>query len=472
MNCGGASDRSETLLLFLYIGNTILRKAGGPKLKHTFLGGIHPLHREHEGKTATSGAPIRPFVASRVVIPVGMHIGAPSAPTVKKGDHVAVGQMIAEPVGGLGLPVHASISGTVTEVEMKQQLRAGREICITIEADGNDEWVELKPVGGVEDTAPADIIAAMKNAGISGMGGASFPAHVKLSIPEGKYADIVILNGAECEPYLTCDHRLMLEESERIVKGARLLMRAAKVERCVIAIEDNKPDAIAAMTKAAAEYPGIEVYTMVTKYPQGAEKQLIRSVTGREVPRGKLPLDAHALVFNVGTAAATYDAVVLGKPVVERVTTITGSVKNPSNLRMRIGTIFADAIREAGGITAEGDIKLFSGGPMCGIAAPNLDVSMVKSTNGIITFAGPDAKIVEESPCIRCGKCVDGCAMGLMPYAIRNDLDRHDFEAAKAKGIMDCVLCGACSYSCPANRFLTSAFKSAKEEITARARRK
>lgn len=466
------TDRRRFSYFFL-ISFLICVKVGGPKLKHTFLGGIHPLHREHEGKPATSGAPIRPFVAPRVVIPVGMHIGAPSAPIVKKGDRVAVGQVIAEPIGGLGLPVHASISGTVTEVEMKQQLRAGREICISIEADGSDEWVELTPVGGVEDTAPEDIIAAMKNAGISGMGGASFPAHIKLSIPEGKFADIVIINGAECEPFLTCDHRLMLEESERIVKGVRLLMRAAKVGRAVIAIEDNKPDAIKAMTKAAAGYPGIEIFTMVTKYPQGAEKQLIKSVTGREVPRGKLPLDAHALVFNVGTAAATYDAVVLGKPVVERVTTITGSVNKPSNLRMRIGTIYEDAINEAGGISAEDrDIKVFAGGPMCGLAAPNLTVSMTKATNGIITFSHEDARIVEETPCIRCGRCVDGCAMGLMPFAIRNDLDRYDLEAAKAKGLMDCVLCGACSYSCPANRFLTSAFKSAKEEIAARARRK
>lgn len=428
------------------------------------------MHSTKEGKTLTSGCAVRAFEPEFVVIPMGMHVGAPSAPCVEKGDHVKLGQVIATPVGGIGLPVHASVSGEVLFVELRQQLRAAPELCIGIQNDRKDEWAELTPLGGVED-APADKIAAkVKECGICGMGGAAFPTHVKLSIPEGKSADVVILNGAECEPFLTADHRLMLETPERIVGGLRLILRATGVKRGVIAIEKNKPDAVERMRKASAGMEGIEVLPLVTKYPQGSEKQLIHVATGREVPRGKLPIDAQALVFNVSTAAAIFDAVTLGKPLIERITSVTGCVEQPSNLRLRVGTTFEQAIQAAGGLPERAK-KIFAGGPMTGICAFDTGVSMTKATNGIVVFDETQALDIEESPCIRCGRCVDACPIGLYPFRIRTDVDKVDYDSAKAHGLMDCVLCGACSYICPARRFLTAAFKAARDELAAKARR-
>ena len=439
-------------------------------MERTFKGGVHPLSEIHEGKRFTENEPVRPVVPGVVVIPTGMHIGAPSAPCVQKGDVVKVGQVIAEPVGGLGIPVHSSVSGTVTAVEERQQLRAAPEMCIEIESDMLDEWVERKPLGGVEDVDPALIIPAVKAAGICGMGGASFPTHVKMSVPEGKSADIVILNGAECEPYLTADYRNMVENPERIVDGLRLIMRATGVERGVIAIENNKPEAIRALEKATASRPGCEVMVLKTKYPQGGEKQLIHVVTGREVPRGKLPIEAHALVFNVSTAKAVADAILDGTPLIERITTVTGNVNKPSNLLVRVGTRAVDAIEACGGLK-DGTAKVFFGGPMTGLCVPNLEVSIAKNNNGLIAFDQKQAAHMEEGPCIRCGRCIQACALHLLPYELKFDTEKHDLDAAKGHGLMDCVLCGACTYMCPAHRPLTPSFKTAKDEIAAKARR-
>jgi electron transport complex protein RnfC len=380
-----------------------------------------------------------------------------------------MGEVIATPVGGFGLPVHASVSGEVLFVEERQMLRNRPEVCIGIQNDHLDEWVELTPMNA-QNATPAEIIAAVKNAGICGMGGAAFPTHVKMSIPEGKKADVVILNGAECEPYLTADHRMMLEQSERIVEGIKLILRATGVSRAVLAIETNKPDAIARMREAVSGESAISVLPLKTKYPQGSEKQLIHVVTGREVPRGKLPLDAGALVFNFSTAAAVYDAVALGKPLVERVTTVTCGVKEPSNLLLRVGTRYEDAINACGGLV-EGARKVFAGGPMTGLCAADLNVTMTKATNGIVVFDDQQAKEVEESACIRCARCVHVCPIGLHPYLMRTDLDRRDTDSAKQHGLMDCVLCSACSYICPARRYLSSSFKAAREDLAAKARR-
>ena len=438
-------------------------------MRNTFRGGVHPLHHIGEGKPLTQACPIRAVTADTLVIPVGMHLGAPSEPCVAKGQHVKLGEVIATPVGGFGLPVHASVSGEVLFVEERQLLRSKPEVCIGIRNDHADEWVALQALDANRASA-VEIIAAVKNAGICGMGGAAFPTHVKMSIPEGKHADVIILNGAECEPYLTADHRMMLEHGARIVAGLKLILRATGVNRGVIAIETNKPDAIVSMREAVSGEDNISVLPLKTKYPQGSEKQLISVVTGREVPRGKLPLDAGALVFNVSTAAAVYDAVALGKPLIERVTTVTSGVKEPGNLLLRVGTRYEDPINACGGMVDDAR-KVFAGGPMTGLCAADLEVMVTKATNGIVVFDEKQAKAVEESACIRCARCVHVCPIGLHPYLMRTDLDKNDTDSAKQHGLMDCVLCGACSYICPARRYLSSSFKAAREDLAAKARR-
>ncbi|MED9959194.1 MAG: electron transport complex subunit RsxC [Christensenellales bacterium] len=435
--------------------------------KHSFKGGIHPLHALHEGKRATSGLPVRDFVSDTVCLAMDMHLGAPSTPCVKKGDHVKIGQVIGEPVGPRGIPVHASVSGQVTAVGMQQQLGSKPSMCVTIQNDFAEEWVELTGLGNVE-TAPVDkIIPAIRDAGICGMGGAGFPTHAKLTLPPGKSVDTILLNGAECETFLTSDHRLMLENPIRVVDGLRAAMRATGVQRGVIAIEDNKPDAIAEMEKAAHGREGVEIAVMRTKYPQGGEKQLIKAVTGREVPSGGLPMDAHVIVLNVGTAAAIADAVIDGKPLISRITTVTGAVRSPANLRLRIGTIVADIIGECGGYDGEPG-KIFGGGSMTGICTPDDSVSMTKVTNGLVVLNEKQATLPEQTACIRCGRCVAACPTGLNPYRLMHLCEKGDLDAAKREHIMDCILCGSCSYVCPARRWLVASLKIAKEQLAAR----
>lgn len=436
-------------------------------MKLSFKGGIHPLRELHEGKGKTHSQPIRDFVPERVCIPVDMHIGAPSAPCVKKGDLVKLGQVIATPVGGIGIPVHASVSGEVISVGPRQMLGKTASTCIEILSDGKDEWVALSPLGTV-DNAPADkIVQQVKDAGICGMGGACFPSHIKMMIPEGKSVDTIILNGAECETFLTADHRLMLEEPQRIVDGLRLIMRAMKVSTGVIAIEDNKKDAIKVMQEAISGLDGIRVAVLKTKYPQGGEKQLIDAVTKRQVPSGALPIDAQVVVFNVGTAAAIADAVINGKPLISRVTTVTGCVNTPSNLRVRIGTSFQDAIDEAGGFS-EDPGKIFAGGSMTGLCIPGTDVSLTKANNGIVVLNHKDAVKKQPTPCIRCGRCVEACPSRLNPQFLNALNDLGDLAGMKKHNVMDCTVCGSCSYVCPAKIELCATFKEAKEKITAR----
>ncbi len=424
------------------------------------------MHKAHEGKLPTRNVPIREFISDEVCILMGMHLGPPSNPIVKKGDLVKMGQVIGEPVGFLGVPVHASVSGEVLEVGLKPYLTASPAMCVTIKNDFQDEWVkDLTAYGSVETVNPASIIPAIKAAGICGMGGAGFPTHVKLTVGEGKYCDTIILNGAECETFLTADYRLMLENPERVVDGLRAAMRALDVKRGVIGIEDNKPEAIAAMQKAAAGREGVEVMPLKTKYPQGGEKQLIQAVTGRQVPQKKLPLDVHVIVLNVGTAAAIADAVTAGKPLVSRLTTVTGCVKQPANLLLRIGTLFSAAIAECGGFSEEVG-KITAGGGMTGICAPNEDVPVTKVTNGIVCYSVKDAVSLEETACIRCGRCVEVCPMNLSPYLLKHYCDTEKLDLAEAHNVLDCTACGSCSYICPANRWLTASLKNAKDKIT------
>ncbi len=436
-------------------------------MKATFRGGVHPAHGS---KAQTQGLATRSFVSDMVRIIMNMNIGAPSQPCVAKGDHVKIGQVIGEPVGFLGLPVHASVSGEVVSVEPIPYLSEQPAMCVTIHNDFADEWVELHPLGSVETVDPALIIPAIKNAGICGLGGASFPTHVKLSIKPEQKCDCIIANGAECETHLTCDHRLMLENPVRVVDGLRAAMRAINVKEGIIAIEDNKPDAIEAMRKACQGREGVRVQVLKTKYPQGGEKQLIEAVTGRQVPSGGLPIQAGVIVMNVATCAAVADAVIDGKPLVERIVTVTGAVRQPANLRLRIGTITEDIIGECGGFS--GDVgKVIFGGAMTGMCAPNTSIPIAKATGGILVLDKQDAASVEEGPCLRCGKCVEVCPIGLHPLKIKIAADADRIDECKRLHVMDCTLCGSCSFICPAHRWLTASFKVAKQKLAAQAKK-
>ena len=439
----------------------------GSQLKATFRGGVHPAHGS---KAQTQGLATRSFVSDTVRIIMNMNIGAPSQPCVAKGDHVKIGQVIGEPVGFLGLPVHASVSGEVVSVEPIPYLSEQPAMCVTIHNDFADEWVELHPLGSVETVDPALIIPAIKNAGICGLGGASFPTHVKLSIKPEQKCDCIIANGAECETHLTCDHRLMLENPVRVVDGLRAAMRAINVKEGIIAIEDNKPDAIEAMRKACQGREGVRVQVLKTKYPQGGEKQLIEAVTGRQVPSGGLPIQAGVIVMNVATCAAVADAVIDGKPLVERIVTVTGAVRQPANLRLRIGTITEDIIGECGGFS--GDVgKIVFGGAMTGMCAPNTSIPTAKATGGILVLDKQDAASVEEGPCLRCGKCVEVCPIGLHPLKIKIAADADRIDECKRLHVLDCTLCGSCSFICPAHRWLTASFKVAKQKLAAQAKK-
>ena len=436
-------------------------------MKATFRGGVHPAHGS---KAQTQGLATRSFVSDTVRIIMNMNIGAPSQPCVAKGDHVKIGQVIGEPVGFLGLPVHASMSGEVVSVEPIPYLSEQPAMCVTIHNDFADEWVVLHPLGSVETVDPALIIPAIKNAGICGLGGASFPTHVKLSIKPEQKCDCIIANGAECETHLTCDHRLMLENPVRVVDGLRAAMRAINVKEGIIAIEDNKPDAIEAMRKACQGREGVRVQVLKTKYPQGGEKQLIEAVTGRQVPSGGLPIQAGVIVMNVATCAAVADAVIDGKPLVERIVTVTGAVREPANLRLRIGTITEDIIGECGGFSGEVG-KVIFGGAMTGMCAPNTSIPIAKATGGILVLDKQDAASVEEGPCLRCGKCVEVCPIGLHPLKIKIAADADRIDECKRLHVLDCTLCGSCSFICPAHRWLTASFKVAKQKLAAQAKK-
>lgn len=435
--------------------------------KRSFTGGIHPLRWMHEGKTATRDLSVREFVSDSVCIPLDMHLGQASEPCVKKGDKVRIGQVIAEAVGPRGIPVHASVSGEVTDIGMIQQLGSRASLCITIQNDFADEWAPLSGLGDVEK-APADqIIPAVRAAGICGMGGACFPTHVKLSPPEEKPIDTILLNGAECETFLTSDHRLMLESPERVVNGLRAAMRALRVEKGVIAIEDNKMDAVSSMEKAAQGRQGVSVAVLRTKYPQGGEKQLIQAVTGRETPSGGLPMDAAVIVLNVGTAAAIADAVIEGRPLISRLTTVTGAVQKPSNLRLRIGTRFSDAIVACGGYKGEPG-RIFAGGSMTGISTPSDAVSVTKATNGIVVLSEKQARNAAQQQCIRCGRCVFACPARIMPYRLMSLVEMGQLDQARKEHIQDCIHCGSCSYICPAKRWLAASIRTGKDQLARR----
>lgn len=436
--------------------------------RRSFRGGVHPLRAGGGGKRATRGESVRDFVAGTVTLPMGMHAGAPSAPCVSVGDRVKLGQVVGAPVGALGLPVHASVSGEVASVGPVASANDPAALAVTIQNDFRDAWTDLAPLGDVEKCPAAKIIPAIRAAGICGMGGAAFPTHAKLTVREGQSCDAILLNGAECETHLTCDHRLMIEDGGRVVDGLRAVMRALDVKRGLIAIEDNKSDAIEAMRRAAQGREGVEVVPLRTKYPQGSEKQLIEVVTGREVPAGKLPIDAHVIVLNVATAAAIADAVIDGRPLISRVVTVAGRVNRPANLRVRVGTSVGDLIAACGGpsLPDEDMGKVVLGGAMTGFPCATLAVPIAKATDGVIVFGEKEACVPDETPCIRCGRCADACPMGLNPYLLKHLCDVGDRARAWRAHVADCIACGCCSYICPARRRLTPTFRAMKRALS------
>jgi len=435
---------------------------GKERLK-SFKGGIHPpYNKELASSRAIEQAPI----PAEVVIPLSQHIGAPNSPLVSPGDRVEVGQKIGETDAFVSAPVFSSVAGTVKAIEDVVNFAGATVRSVVITADPDQPAFEGRSGKPPEDLDAEEIKAIAREAGLVGMGGAAFPTHVKLSPPKDKTVDIVIINGCECEPFLTCDHRLMLERPADLVEGLRLLMRAVGAERGVIGIEANKMDAVEKVRAAASKSPDIEVEVLEVKYPEGAEKQLISAVTGRKVPPGKLPSEVGCLVQNVGTAIALFEAASTGKPLYERVLTVTGpGVKKPSNFLARIGTPISALIEAAGGVTGD-SAKLIMGGPMTGFAQEDAKASVVKGTSGILVLAGELVDVREEHSCVRCAKCVDACPMYLMPNFIVEAVQKEQWEKAELWGALDCFECGCCSYTCPAYIPHVDYVRKAKARIT------
>ncbi|MDT8440599.1 MAG: electron transport complex subunit RsxC [Desulfuromonadales bacterium] len=434
----------------------------------TFPGGLHP--PDNKGWTAHKPIEVCPL-PEELVVPMAQHIGAPAAPCVAVGQTVRRGEVIGEAKGFVSVPVHAPTSGEVIAVEARPHPLGSRLSAVVIRADGADRWHDgLEPADPVQ-LSPAEIVARIRNAGVVGMGGATFPTHVKLSPPEGKTIDTLIINGVECEPYLTSDHRLMLEQPDRLLRGIDILRRALGVDRAVLGIEANKPDAIALLSAACRDLP-IEVQPLTVKYPQGAEKQLIFAITGRQVPSGGLPMDVGCVVQNVATAAAVTDAVCLGRPLIERICTVTGpALHEPRNLLIRVGTPLRHLVEFCGGLQEEPG-KIVLGGPMMGLALLDFDLPAMRGTSGLLLLRERDVNRRPEGPCIRCARCVGACPIALQPTALAACGRRNLLAEAAEYRALDCIECGCCSYTCPAGLPLVQTIRQTKAAILAQQRNK
>ncbi|GLI19401.1 MULTISPECIES: electron transport complex subunit RsxC [Tepidanaerobacter] len=431
----------------------------------TFNGGIHPPYN----KELTKNKPIKETVLpSKVILPMGMHVGAPCEPLVKVGDMVKKGQKIGDSKAFVSVPVHASISGKVIAVEPRLWPGGGLMMSVVIESDGKDEaYEDINPPKPLDKLTPEEIKSIIREAGMAGLGGAGFPTHVKLAVPPEKNIDTIIVNAAECEPYITADHRLLLEHPEDVVLGLKAIMKAVNVNKGIIAIEDNKIDALDGINRAIAGSEGIQVIILATKYPQGGEKQLIQAVTDREVPSGGLPMDVGVIVNNAGTCAAIAKVLKTGMPLIERITTVTGSgINEPSNLLIRIGTPLIDIIEQCGGFKGTPG-KVLMGGPMMGLAQSTLDVPAIKGTSGILVLEKSDVKLFEPSTCINCARCVDACPINLLPTRLAKFSEKGRWKDAEDYHAMDCIECGCCAYVCPAHIPLTQHIRIAKNTITA-----
>ena len=433
-------------------------------LKTFRFGGVHPPENKISAGAAVEAFPL----PKQAIIPLNQNLGAPAIPLVSKGDYVKAGQMIARGEAFISSNIHSSVSGKVLKIDEMADQTGFRRKAVVINVEG-DEWdpsvdrsLELKR----DITLPREeIIKKIHEMGIVGMGGATFPSHVKLMVPEGKKAEYLIINGVECEPYLTADHRLMLEKGEEVLVGTLILMKGLGVDKAIIGIENNKPDAIRNLAGLALKYPGIKVQALKVKYPQGGEKQLINALLGREVPSGKLPIEVGCVVNNIGTAYAVYEAVQKNKPLVERIVTVTGrTVGHPSNYLVRIGTPVQDILN-----MVESDLektgKVVSGGPMMGKALNSLEVPVVKGTSGLLLFEEEQASRVPLKTCIRCGRCIQVCPMGLEPILLAQYSARSMWDESESNMVMDCIECGSCHYTCPSGRPLLDYVRLGKNKV-------
>lgn len=438
------------------------------KLRTFKMGGVHP----EENKLTNNVATVKAALPAQAVYPLSQHIGAPAKPVVNKGDHVKVGTLIAEAGGFVSAPIYSGVSGTVLKIDNAVDATGYLKPSIIIKVEG-DEWEEdidrsdkLETLADHPELTPEMIVEKVKKAGVTGMGGAGFPTFIKLCPPPTAKAECVIINAVECEPYITADFRLMMEHADEILVGLDLLMKAAKVTKGYIGIEDNKPEAISLFEQKTAGRSDVEIVPLAKKYPQGGEKQLVDAVINRQVPAPPaIPVNVGAIVQNVGTAFAVYEAVMKNKPLFERYTTVTGkSLKNPGNFQVRMGTPMKDLVETCGGMP-EGDNKVLAGGPMMGKALTSLEVPICKGTNCVTVLTGQDAHRKPEQPCIRCAKCVSACPMGLEPYLLATVSSMKNWERAEAEDITSCIECGSCMFTCPAHRPLLDNIRQGKSTV-------
>ncbi|MBR5349637.1 MAG: electron transport complex subunit RsxC [Prevotella sp.] len=438
------------------------------KLKTFRIGGVHP----EENKLTHEVAAVVAELPKQAIFPLSQHIGAPAKPVVAKGDKVKVGTMIAEAGGFVSAPIFSSVSGTVFKIDDAIDATGYRKPSIIIKVEG-DEWEptidrsdKLERMEDHPELTPEEIVERIKKAGVTGMGGAGFPTFIKLCPPPTAKAECVIINAVECEPYITADYRLMMEHADEILVGLDLLMKAVKVEKGYIGIEDNKPAAIALFEEKTANKPNIEIVPLAKKYPQGGEKQLVDAVIRRQVPAPPaIPVNVGAVVQNVGTAFAVYEAVMKNKPLFERYTTVTGKqLAHPGNFLVRMGTPMSQLIDFCGGLP-EGDNKILAGGPMMGKALTSTEVPICKGTNSVTILTDDDARRKEPQPCIRCAKCVSACPMGLEPYLLATCSSMHQWERVEAEDIVSCIECGSCQFTCPAHRPLLDNIRLGKTTV-------
>ena len=435
----------------------------------TFKGGVHP----NDGKSLAKDKEIVELLPKGdLVYPLSQHIGAPASPVVKKGDHVLKGQMIAEAGGFVSAPIYASVSGTVKAIEPHVNPTGAKVNCIVIENDGQYEEVEYPPVKPLSELTKEEILNMIANAGIVGMGGAGFPTRVKLSPKEPDKIDYIIANCAECEPYITADYRRMMETPELLVEGMKVILKLFDNAKGIFGVEDNKPDCIAKLKELVKDEPRMEVKTLMTKYPQGAERQLIYATTGRAINSTMLPADAGCVVDNVETVISIYNAVVKGIPSMERVVTVSGyGVANPGNYKVLFGTNQRELVEAAGGLK-EGCEKVISGGPMMGFAMYTLDTPITKTSSSILCLSKDEVSASTATACINCGRCVEACPSRIIPSRLADLAERHDEAGFVKMNGLECVECGSCSYVCPAKRHLKQAIGSMRKTALANKKKK